>query len=138
MLNDGFLKVFDHIDQFDNKLPFLPWFRKIIVNAAIDHYKSNRTYYAHKDSYSVEVEITDPQNLNECDVNDLMNLLNELPEMYRLVFNLYEIEGYSHQEISDALRIGVSTSRSNLTRAKKLLRLKYKQIYEVEYERSIR
>ena len=138
MLNDGFLKVFEHIGWFDDRLPFLPWFRKIIVNAAIDHYKSNRRYYVHKDAYSVEVEILDTQNLNTCDVDDLMNLLNELPEMYRLVFNLYEIEGYSHQEISDVLGIGVSTSRSNLTRAKKLLRLKYKQIYEMAYERSIR
>lgn len=138
ILNDSFMKVFDRIKTFDESQAFKPWFRRIIINAAIDHYKQNRMFYENSGSLTVDVEIYDVSPVDQLNMKDLMNLLNQLPEMYRICFNLYEIEGYSHEEISELLEIGISTSRSNLTRAKKLLRLLYKKNHERDYERIVR
>jgi RNA polymerase sigma-70 factor (ECF subfamily) len=87
---------------------------------------------------AVDVEVFDTETLDRLDFNDLLKLLNELPGMYRLVFNLYEMEGYSHDEIAEILGISASTSRSNLARAKRILRLRYKQYYARDYERNVR
>lgn len=138
ILNDSFMKIFKNIDGFNEEKSFLPWFRKIIINTAIDFYKTTRNYKDSIQPEAVEVEIFDTETLDCLDLDDLMGLLNELPEMYRLIFNLYEMEGYSHEEIAKMLGIGSSTSRSNLTRAKRLLRLRYKQYYAKDYERNVR
>ena len=137
ILNDSFLRVFYNIESFKPEQPFKPWFKKIIVNRAIDYY---RKYMKHHDAQSLdeeEVQIHETSTVDELELQDLMNLLNELPERYRLVFNLYEVEGYSHQEISEKLGIGESTSRSDLSRAKQLLRRKYRDYYQKNYEQII-
>jgi RNA polymerase sigma-70 factor (ECF subfamily) len=71
------------------------------------------------------------------DRDNLMNLLNGLPEAQRLVFNLYEIEGYAHDEIGEMLNMNTNTSRSYLARAKQRLRMKYKELYPDDYEQII-
>lgn len=138
ILNDSFMKIYKHITGYNEEKSFLPWFRKIIINTAIDFYKTARN---HKDSIkteAVDVEIFDTETLDQLDFKDLLELLNELPGMYRLIFNLYEMEGYSHDEIAEMTGLSASTSRSNLTRAKKILRLRYKQYYAKDYERNVR
>jgi len=138
ILNDSFMKVFNYIGGFNQQYTFLPWFRKIIINTAIDHYKSSRRFYESHILDTIEIEVSDTETIDSLKIDDLMKLLNALPEKYRLTFNLYEIEGYSHEEISEVLNVGISTARSNLARAKKLLRLKYEHYFSETYERIIR
>jgi RNA polymerase sigma-70 factor (ECF subfamily) len=138
MLNDSFLKVFRNLKKYDEKLPFRAWFRKIIVNTAIDYYRKNARLLPtleieEAENYSFDINLID--NLN---YEAIKKLLDELPELHRLVFNLYEIEGFTHQEIAGKLDLTESTSRSYLTRAKKKLRILVEKYFETEYERKIR
>ncbi len=137
ILNDSFMKVFDNIEKFDENQPFRPWFRKIIINRAIDYYRANMKHHNTESLDDEEVEIHETATVDELELKDLMDLLNGLPERYRLVFNLYEVEGYTHQEISEKLGISESTSRADLSRAKKILRKKYGDYYQKNYEQII-
>ena len=137
ILNDSFMKVFDNIDKFDENQPFRPWFRKIIINRAIDYYRANMKHN-NTDSLDDEaVEIHETATVDELELKELMDLLNGLPEMYRLIFNLYEMEGYTHKEISEKLGISESTSRADLSRAKQILRMKYRDYFQKNYEQII-
>lgn len=123
ILNDGYLKVFQYIDQYDPQRPFTHWFRRILINGAINYFKKNLN-----DSQIVGLEnileIPDIRTnaLSNLKYNDIIQLIQALPIKYRTVFNLYAIEGYDHQEISDLLGISVGTSKSNLHRARLKLR----------------
>jgi len=132
ILNDSFLKVFDAIKTYDNSKPFKAWFRRIIINTSIDYYRKNLKYNetdSIDDYYDLQV---DYNAINDLNVDDILKLLNQLPEIYRITFNLYEIEGYKHEEIAEQLKITASTSRSNLTRAKKMLRDLYEKYYNIQ------
>jgi RNA polymerase sigma-70 factor (ECF subfamily) len=128
VVNDSFVKVFDKLSRFDTSKSFKGWFGAIIVNTAIDSYRRNLKRNSTlsidtiKDDNEVEPEIE--QALSS---DDIIKLFAELPDTYRLTFNLYEIEGYSHEEIGQMLGVTASTSRGNLTRAKKMLQVLYKQ-----------
>lgn len=121
-LNDAFVKAFAKVHLFDTRQDFKPWFRKIVVNTSIDRYRSKLTQPTSIDLDEISAQI--PENLTFLDAlnaNDIIRLLDSLPEIYRIPFVLYEIEGYSHAEIAKKLRVKESTSRSNLTRAKQQL-----------------
>jgi len=132
VLNDSFMKVFSHIHDYDITRPFKSWFRRILVNTALDHYRVRK-------SLSWQVSYDDPANdvdrlsgdshqhetSLKLDADAILALFNGLPDVYRLTFNLYEIEGYSHDEIAGMLNISPGTSRSHLSRAKKMLRELY-------------
>lgn len=138
ILNDSFLKVFKSINSFNEELPFNPWLRKIIVNTAIDYYRKNTRF-----SHTLEIEQAEKEgfNINAIDTlayYDLKNILDELPEPYRLIFNLYEIERCTHKEIAEKTELNESTSRSYLTRAKKKLRVLVENHFELKNERKIR
>jgi RNA polymerase sigma factor (sigma-70 family) len=133
ILNDGFLKVFNNLSKFDLSQQFKPWFRRILINTSIDNYRKNMKHYNHLDEDAVYHEIVDVSVINELEIKDLMKLMNELPANYRLTFNLYEIEGYSHQEIAQMLGIAEGTSRSNLTRAKNILQKAFSIYYKNSY-----
>lgn len=128
VVNDGFMKVFKNIHTYTRSRPFKPWFRKIVVNAAIDKARANKRFSHHVDidetNHSSAIDI-------EADLNakQIYKLLNELPDLLRFVFNMYEIEGYSHKEIAEKLAIAESSSRTYLTRAKSQLRKLYKSIF---------
>ena len=123
VLNDAFLKVFSHLHQYDPNCEFKPWLRRILINKAIDYHRK----YKHKISWvelSPKIDLADltvalPPTLLE---QDMLPILQQLPPAYRMVFNLYVMEGYKHQEIAEQLGISVGTSRSNLLRAKAKLR----------------
>lgn len=133
ILNDGFIKAFYSIEKkgFNNSIPFKYWLRRILINTAIDNYRKKT-----KEPIFLEIEEADRLLNNNEDiidsltVEDIIKLLDQLPEMHRLVFNLYEIQGFNHQEISEKLKIGVSTSRVFLTRAKKKLRVLFKKTFK--------
>ncbi|KPP94710.1 MAG: ECF-type RNA polymerase sigma 70 factor [Bacteroidetes bacterium HLUCCA01] len=126
MVNDAFMKVFEHIDRYDSERPFKAWFRRILVNTALDHYRAARRYHTHmltdQDVPETEYQATQELQLN---AEDIIRLFDQLPPMQRLVFNLFEVEGYSHDEIGGLLDISPGTSRSNLTRARQRLQYLY-------------
>lgn len=126
IVNDSFMKVLGKLDSYDSSKPFKPWYTRIIVNTAIDSYrkKSKDEYLLNIDT-DYDEEGMEPEIETELTTKDIIALFSHLPDIYKLTFNLYEIEGYNHKEIGSMLGINTSTSRSNLTRAKKLLRQLY-------------
>jgi len=124
ILNDAFLKVFLKIEQYDNHFEFKPWLRKILINTAVDHH---RKYYAKLKEESAPLNdlenSTYNEALDELEYQDLIQLMQELSPAYRLVFNLYVIEGLNHQEIATKLGVSVGTSKSNLAKARQKIRI---------------
>lgn len=126
VVNDSFLKVFDRIDRYSFQETFRGWLRRIVVNTALDHYRrlvkhSHAIALDQADDPGVTV---DASVISQLTAEDILNLLQHLPVPYRMVFNLYEIEGYTHEEIAQQLGLSVSSSRVYLVRAKqKLARL---------------
>ncbi len=122
MLNDGFLKVFLKIEQYDSDYPFRPWLRKVLVNASIDYY---RKYYQDKTEDYKYIEKEMPaynEALDRLEYDDLMKILHLLPPAYRLVFNLYVVEGLPHADIADRLGISIGASKSNLAKARRKIK----------------
>lgn len=132
------MKVFRSIGSLDEQLPVKPWLRKITVNTAIDYYRKHARFEPVLDIEYAENESFDENQLDQLGYEDLKKLLDNLPEIYRMVFNLYEIEGFTHQEIAKRLEINESTSRAYLTRAKKRLRIMVEKLFEIQDERKIR
>lgn len=124
ILNDAFLKVFNHIKKFDKAQPFKPWFRKILVNTAINFVKKKQRYKMEVNLDEAERIPSREEILSQINYKDLIITLQSLSLAYRTVFNLYVIDGFKHSEIAEMLGITVSTSKSNLTRA----RLKLKEL----------
>ena len=131
IVNDSYMKVLENLEGYDISKPFKPWYAKILVNTAIDRSRKNLSHSSKfaeggvPDSEEQEVEID-----MELTVNDILALYRHLPENYRITFNLFEIDGYTHGEIARMLGITASTSRSNLTRAKKMLRELYDKSFK--------
>ncbi len=119
--NDAFIKAFGGLKNFEGDKPFKAWLRRIVVNTAID---KQRREQKHKSEDLEKAEyIASPANIIEqLNANDILRLLAGLPRIHRTVFNLYEIDGYSHDEIGVILNIPTSSSRVYLTRAKEKLR----------------
>ncbi|HDR88232.1 MAG TPA: sigma-70 family RNA polymerase sigma factor [Bacteroidetes bacterium] len=130
-VNDSFMKVLESLENYDPSKPFKPWYAKILVNTAIDRY---RIHFRYRSKFADEDISEDREPEAEMDmdlaVNDILELYRHLPEQYRVTFNLYEMDGYTHEEIAQMLGITVSTSRSNLARAKKMLRELYRKKFE--------
>jgi RNA polymerase sigma-70 factor (ECF subfamily) len=127
ILNDSFMKVFDKIRLYDDAYSFKVWLRRILINTAIDRYRKNENYIEKTEANSfINIPGNFEDAISKLTVEDIMELLNELPETQRLIFNLSEIEGYSHKEISKKIKIPVGTSRSYLYRAKAKLRELFK------------
>lgn len=123
IVNDSFLKVFTKGDQYDSKYPFKAWFRRIIVNTALDFYRSQQKHYFHENiEEAYEVSSNDNSPLSQLNHEEIIMLIQRLPSGYKMVFNLFVIDGFSHEEISNQLGISVGTSKSNLSRAREALR----------------
>ncbi|MBN1107860.1 MAG: sigma-70 family RNA polymerase sigma factor [Bacteroidales bacterium] len=128
IVNDSYMKVLDNIGQYDRSKPFRAWYGRILVNTAIDSYRRNAKHSMHLPIDDLEAaEETEPRISSELSAQDILLLFRQLPDHYKVTFNLYEIEGYSHEEIGQIMGVTTSTSRSNLTRAKKMLRELYKR-----------
>lgn len=125
-VNDSFMKVIGNADQYDGTKPFRAWYGRILVNSAIDNYRRNAKHNFHMPLSDIETtEEAEPQVNAELSAQEILALFNQLPDNYKVTFNLFEIEGYSHEEIGQMLGISASSSRSNLARAKKMLRALY-------------
>ncbi|WP_215223580.1 RNA polymerase sigma factor [Echinicola shivajiensis] len=139
VLNDSFMKVFTKIQQYDEQYAFKTWFRRILINSSINHNKSKLNNH-HALSLDEVVEVEDKQSsiINELSYEELIKLIQSLSPMYRTVFSLYVIEGYSHLEIAELLGISEGASKSNLSRARLNLRELLKRNHEkrlAKYER---
>lgn len=135
IVNDSFLKVFENINSYNSKQSFKSWFRRILINTAIDKYRKERKWNEQTEPISVPDMPGDFEDaISKLTVEDIMEMLNHLSEEQRLVFNLSEIEGYSHKEIGEKLNIKASSSRSSLSRAKAKLRELFLIKFDDNYE----
>jgi RNA polymerase sigma-70 factor (ECF subfamily) len=131
-LQDGFLIIFDKIDQFSFKGSFDGWLKRVMVNHVLQQYRQETFLSLVKEDVpdDNEIEIDD----EDISLEYLLKIIQELPNQYRLVFNLYVLDGYSHQEIAEMLTINLGTSKSNLARAKMILREKIEQFKNIEFK----
>lgn len=120
--NDSFLKIFRKIESYQIDKEFKAWVRKIVVNTAIDYFRKDKKNNAEVSIEAAYNEPADEDVSNNLSAEEIIKLINSLPVKYRYIFNLFEIEGYSHDEIALQLGITASNSRANLTRAKRVLR----------------
>jgi len=117
----AFTKILDRIDQFKGEGSFEGWIRRVVVNEALTYLRRNRSMYIETELEAAGRE-PDYQNISDhLEAQDLMNMIQELPSGYRIVFNLYAIDGYSHKEIAGQLNISENTSKSQLSRARVFL-----------------
>jgi len=120
-LHDAFITVFSKIDQYKNKGSFEGWLKRIAINTALQRYRENVGVFDIINEGNIKDVSVD---INEDDVSleFLLKIIQELPDRYRLIFNLYVLDGYSHVEISELINISVGTSKSNLARARLILK----------------
>lgn len=124
-LHDGFITILKKINQFKHQGSFEGWMKRIVINTTLEKYRKEKvfplTHEEIKDEEDTEIEETS-SNLEQ-----LLASIQKLPNQYRLVFNLYVLDGYTHKEIAKMLKISMGTSKSNLSRAKTLLKKEISQ-----------
>ncbi len=123
-LQEGFIRVFTKIGQFAFKGSFEGWMRRIMVNTSLEKFRKNNNLYPVEDMMVFESVQIEEETIASISADDLLKIIHELPPRYRMVFNLYAIEGYSHQEIAKLMKITEGTSKSNLSRARVILQKK--------------
>ncbi len=126
-LQDAFITIFQRIGQYQGKGSFEGWMKRIAINTVLQKYRQKRLYDLPADDL-MEEELNDDfdQDSASLPLPFLLSIIQELPERYRLVFNLYVLDGHTHKEIGDLLGISDGTSKSNLARARQLLQQKIK------------
>lgn len=121
-LQEGFLLLLEKIHLYKHKGSFEGWAKRVVINYILQQYRKQNIFDIVSENFPEEVEIeTDEENIT---LDFLTRIIQELPDRYRLVFNLYVLDGYSHKEIAEMLQINIGTSKSNLARAKAILKEK--------------
>lgn len=119
-LQDAFLTIFKKIEQFENKGSFEGWLKRVTINTVLQQYRNQKVFDIVNENIIDDSEIDiDEDNIS---IDYLLQIIQELPDRYRLVFNLYVLDGYSHKDIADMLDINIGTSKSNLARARQILK----------------
>jgi len=130
ILNDSFLKVFESITAAPDILSFKAWLRRIVINTALDAYRRNKRLGWTENLETAEQETSFPETIiDQLTAEEIIALLDLIPTVWKLVFNLHEIEGYGHEEIGKLLSFPASHSRTYLTRARQRLRTLIQQRY---------
>ncbi len=129
VLQEAFVKIFQNIKQFQNKGSFEGWIRKIVVNTALEKFRKQHLLLDEREVYNYHDNFSYDDIISDITAKDLLQLVQELSPQYRMVFCLYAIDGYSHEEIADQLGISEGTSKSNLSRARKILQDKVNTYY---------
>ncbi len=125
LLQDGFIKIFEKLDKYSGIGSFEGWMRRIVVNTALDNIRKNKKFQLHSNIEDNDYKVPSNDYIEErLAAEDLIQILQSIPVGYKTIFNLYAIEGYSHKEIAEQLNISTSTSKSQYSRAKALLREK--------------
>lgn len=119
----GLTRIFKKIKSFSGEGSFEGWMKKIVVNIAIDNYRKNNKYYYHEDIENVSVSNIGFDYIHDhFSTEEILKTIQQLPDGYRIVFNLFAIEGFSHKEIAEKLKISESTSKTQLLKARKKLK----------------
>ncbi len=122
LLQDGFVKIFKNLEKFRGEGSFEGWIRRIFVNTSIEHFRKSVKNQSVTDSQELVIEDPSWNALDNLAEKDIITMIQELSPGYRQVFNMYVIEGYSHKDIGDILGISEGTSKSQLARAKGILK----------------
>lgn len=122
LLQEGFIKIYKNLGKFRGEGSFEGWVRRIFVNTAIEHFRKKVKLYNVSEVQENTIEDTDVTILDTLAVKDIIVLVNELAPGYKTIFNMHVIEGYSHKEIAEILGINEGTSKSQLARAKGVLK----------------
>ena len=133
-LQDAFIKIYENIHQYKHKGSFEGWMKRITINTALKRYRNQKVF-----SLNYEENIIQPENDFDEQVISLQTLLKciqELPNRYRMVFNLYVLDGHSHREIANMMEISEGTSKSNLARGRQILRDKINEILNADSQIS--
>lgn len=131
IFQDGFVRIFQNLKQFKGDGSFEGWMRRIMVNTALERFRKTNPLYLVEDYFSFDGDIEPDDAVSQISADDLMKLIQDLSPMYRVVFNLYALEGMSHKEISAQLNISEGTSKSNLSRARAILQKKVKTLFSI-------
>lgn len=131
IMQEGLIMIFRDLRQFDvGRGSFQSWSNRVMVNSALRFLKKNQWQQSFEDLKEAEKESDFSENiLDKISAKELTQVIQQLPSGYRIVFNMYEIEGYSHKEIAEALNISIGTSKSQLSKAKKALRQKLEVLF---------
>ncbi len=133
ILQEGFIRIFTYLDRFENKGSFEGWMRRTMVNTAINYYKKNLSTAKEAEYHEyMSGKSNDADALSTLSHQELLKLVQSMPNGYRTVFNLYIIEGYSHRDIAESLQISENTSKSQLSRARAYLKERIRNIYGEE------
>lgn len=129
-MQDAFITIFNRIEQYEGKGSFEGWMKRITVNTVLQKYRKKKLYDITNEQ-QIEEELEDVEvESSEIPLDYLLKIIQELPDRYRLVFNLYVLDGYSHKEIAEMLAISDGTSKSNLARARMILKKKLEDYQE--------
>lgn len=128
-LQDGFIKVFANLKNFRHDGSLEGWIRRIMINVSLEKLRKQHLLYPVEDVAVYDTVNFSDDVLAKIAADDLMKLIQQLPPRYRMVFNLYVMEGYSHQEIAEEMSITQGTSKSNLARAREILKKKIQENY---------
>lgn len=135
VVNDGFMKVFNKIDKYDQELSFKGWLRKIMINCSIDQYRKELKYEKNDPLESARSNQIQPEIISDLLHEELIGLVQRLSPSYRAVFNLHVIDGYTHEETGKMLNISAGTSKSNLMKARNKLRAILEEMNKISYEK---
>jgi RNA polymerase sigma-70 factor (ECF subfamily) len=127
-LQDSFLTIFNKMNQYKHKGSFEGWLKRITIRTAIQKYRKKAPLQIVKEITDNIEEVSINLENTSIDLDVLLNCIQQLPDRYRLVFNLYSLDDYSHKEIAKLLDISVGTSKSNLSRARKILKEKLENL----------
>ena len=134
ILQDTFIIIFDKISQYKNQGSFEGWLKRIAINTALQRYRKAGVLNLINEENVSEVDVEVEEESVPLDY--LLKIIQDLPDRYRMVFNLYVLDGYSHKEISDLLEISEGTSKSNLARARKILKNKIEDSQDYSLSQS--
>lgn len=134
-LQDAFLTIFNKIEQYKNKGSFEGYIKRITVNTVLQRYRNEKVFELINENIieDARVEI-DEENIS---IDYLLQIIQELPDRYRLIFNLYVLDGYSHKDIAHMLDINIGTSKSNLARARQILKKTIENYRVVQRSQSL-
>ncbi len=122
ILQESFIKIFNRIEQYNFIGSFEGWMRRVIVNTAITNYRKNlKHYYSNSLDAINEYEDSNGNDITEFTLEEMLHVIQSLSPGYRLIFNLFAIEGYSHKEIAEMMNIDIATSKSQYSRARKII-----------------
>lgn len=130
ILQEGFIRIFTYLDKYKGDGSFEGWMRRTMVNTAINYYKKNlKTGSEMEYTETFAAKSYEPDAVSQISNEEVLGLVQELPDGYRNVFNLYVMEGYSHKDIGKMMNISENTSKSQLSRARSLLQDKIHKLY---------